>query len=66
MPKTHTIQLTDEQHRLMLFALGFSEGAMRGTCQFEVADALTTLLRQVKLPSEVPSVPAAALKANHG
>jgi hypothetical protein len=66
MPKLHTIQLTDEQLKLTLFALAFSEGAMRGTCQFEVADALTVLLRHMKAHELEPSVPAAALKSSHG
>lgn len=62
MKKTHTIRLSAEQYKLMLFSLGFSEGALRGTCQFEVADALTALIRKVRAQQtqDAPAVVKAA------
>ena len=59
MKKTHNLRLTDDQYKLAIFALGFTEGAMRRSCQFEVSDALIALIRKIKEQETQHVLPAA-------
>lgn len=57
MKKTQTIRLSAEDYRLMLYSLGFANGALRQACQFEVADALTQLVRTLQKQEKPPAAP---------